>query len=520
MKDLKKKIQSAVDVYKTGDLTKAESLCKKLIEDNPKVDFLYNLLGLIFAGQGNIQAAIEYYNKAIKINPNFAMPYNNLGLLYANNKIDYKKAENFYKKSISLDPKILEAQNNLGALFITLNKFEEAIDCYKKAILINPRIEYIHHNIANVYLAIGDFVKAKTHFKESIEINPTYSNSHRSLSRLVKYTDKEEHFNILKNLYKNTEVNDTANKINITFALGKAYEDVKDFDKSFSCYKEANEICREKIDFSLKKEKEKFEEIKKIYNKKLFDKHKNNDHLNYSPVFIIGMPRSCTTLVEQILSSHPNVFGADEVEFIPLLIEKNFLGKNSRLLIKKIIEFDNTLLKKIGEEYINKMRAISDNSDRTTDKLPINFLYVGFIKLILPNSKIINCYRNSKDNCLSIFKNQFSSGKIKFAYNMNEIVEYYNIYIDLMKHWKNLLPDFVYDLNYETLVSNTKIEVEKLLRYCNLSWNNDCLNFHNNRRLVKTASDIQVRNKIYRSSIDSWKNYEKYLNDYFVKLKN
>jgi len=234
----------------------------------------------------------------------------------------------------------------------------------------------------------------------------------------------------------------------------------------------------------------------------------------------MGMPRSCTTLVEQILSSHPNVFGADEVEFIPLLIEKNFLDKNSRLLIKKIIEFDNTLLKKIGEEYINKMRAISDNSDRTTDKLPINFLYVGFIKLILPNSKIINCYRNSKDNCLSIFKNQFSSGKIKFAYNMNEIVEYYNIYIDLMKHWKKLLPDFVYDLNYETLVSNTQIEVKKLLRYCNLSWNNDCLNFHDNRRLVKTASDIQVRNKIYRSSIDSWKNYEKYLNDYFVKLKN
>ena len=150
MKNLKKQIQSAVDVYKSGDLTKAELLCKKLIEASPKVDFLYNLLGLILAGQGKIQTAIECYNKAIKINPNFAMPYNNLGLLYVNHKFDYKKAENFYKKSISLDPKILEAHNNLGSLYNTLNRFEEAIGCYKKAIFINPKIEYIHHNIANV----------------------------------------------------------------------------------------------------------------------------------------------------------------------------------------------------------------------------------------------------------------------------------------------------------------------------------------------------------------------------------
>jgi len=166
------------------------------------------------------------------------------------------------------------------------------------------------------------------------------------------------------------------------------------------------------------------------------------------------------------------------------------------------------------------MKDISNNSERTTDKLPINFLYVGFIKLILPKSKIVHCYRNSKDNCLSIFKNQFSSGKIKFAYDMNEIVEYYNIYYNLMKYWKNLLPDFIYDLKYESLVSNTKAEIQNLLKNCDLTWNNDCVNFHNNKRSIKTASDTQVRNKIYSSSIDSWKNYEKYLNEYFIKLKN
>ena len=433
MEKLKKQIQSAVDVYKSGDLTKAEFLCKKLIEANPKVDFLYNLLGLILAGQGNIQTAIEYYNKAIKINPNFAMPYNNLGLLYVNHKFDYKKAENLYKKSISLDPKILEAQNNLGSLYNTLNKFEEAIDCYKKAILINPKIEYIHHNIANVYLAMGNFAEAKKHFKESIKLNPNYSNSHRSLRRLTKYTDKEEHFNVLKKLYKNTDINDVENKINISFALGKAYEDIKDFDKSFTFYKEANAICRKKVDFSLKLEEKQFQEIKDTFVRKLYEKYQNSGNSDSSPIFILGMPRSGTTLLEQILSSHPKVFGAGEVELIPDLIEKNFGNNNLNLFFKEVIDFNKDSLKKIGEDYIIKMKEISNNSEISTDKLPRNFLSIGLIKLILPKSKIIHCYRNPKDNCLSIFKNHFPAGRINYAYDLDEIAKYYNLYCDLLE---------------------------------------------------------------------------------------
>ncbi len=232
------------------------------------------------------------------------------------------------------------------------------------------------------------------------------------------------------------------------------------------------------------------------------------------------MPRSCTTLVEQILSSHSEVYGAEEVEFIPSLLKKNFGDKNPRLFFEGIINFDKDNLKKIGEEYIVKMRSISNDAKKTTDKLPINFLYIGFIKLILPNSKIVHCHRNVKDNCFSIFKNQFGSGKIKFAYDMNEIVAYYNLYENLMKYWTKLLPSFLYDIKYEDLISNTKIEIQKLLKYCNLNWSDDCLNFHNNKRLIKSASDIQVRRKIYSSSIDSWKNYEKYLSEYFTKLND
>ena len=251
-----------------------------------------------------------------------------------------------------------------------------------------------------------------------------------------------------------------------------------------------------------------------------FDKYKHDGHSDVSPIFIIGMPRSGTTLVEQILCSHPSVYGAEEVDLIPKLIKKNFGDKNLRLFFENIVDFSKDDLRKIGEEYINKMNIISNKSDRTTDKLPINFLHIGFIKLILPESKIIHCYRNSKDNCLSLYKNHFPGGKINYSYELTRIVDYYNLYSDLMSYWNDLLPNFIFNIKYENLISNPEDEIRNLLNACDLDWNKNCLNFHNNKRIIKTASDVQARNKIYNSSVNSWKNYDKYIEKYFLKLNN
>jgi len=231
------------------------------------------------------------------------------------------------------------------------------------------------------------------------------------------------------------------------------------------------------------------------------------------------MPRSGTTLVEQILASHSDVFGGDEVVFIPKLINKHFALNNLNLLLQGVIDFDTSLLKKMGDEYISLMKSISNNSQRTTDKMPANFINIGLIKLILPNSKIIHCYRNPKDNIFSIFKNYFPGNKITFASDLNETVEYYNLYLDLMNFWKNLLPDFIFDLKYDNLIINTNHEIKNLLEFCNLKWEDNCLKFYDTKRAIKTASDTQVRNKIYNSSINLWKKYEKFLNKYYDKLQ-
>jgi len=374
-------------------------------------------------------------------------------------------------------------------------------------------------NIANVYITIGNFNEAIKYLNESIKLNPNFTTAHRSLSRVTKYTKKNSHLFQLENLFKKLESNDDTNKMDIAFALGKANEDIGEIDKSFQYYEIANKINRSKINFSIVEEKKYFDEIKKTYTNNLFSKYKKFAVNNKSSIFIVGMPRSGTTLIEQILSSHKKVYGADEVIYLPKLVDEYFGQNKLNLFLQEVFDFDKENLTKVAEEYILLMKSISGNSEKTTDKLPANFLNIGLIKLILPESKIIHCCRNPKDNIFSIFKNHFTSNKITFASDLDETVEYYNLYIDLMNFWNKLIPNFILNLKYEDLVKDTEIEVKKLLNFCELPWEKNCLEFYKNKRPIKTASDTQVRNKIYATSVNKWKKYERYLEKYYDKLK-
>jgi len=521
MENLKKKIQFAIEVYKSGRLLEAQDLTTNLISENPNVTFLYNLMGVILAEQNKLEEAIEFYEKGIKIDPNFSMIYNNLGLLYAN-KNENTKAEVFYKKSISLNYKNPEAHNNLGSLYKSFDRFNDAISCYKEAIKIDPKFIHAYHNLGNAYTMMGNFDEAKINFSKAIEIYPKYTNSHRTLSRIIKYSSDNKHFLELQKIYKQIKDDHIEDKTNIGFALGKAYEDIKDYKQSFKYYSEANTFYNKKVNFSVDAEKTKCEDIKNTFNKNIFDKYKNCGSPDSSIIFILGMPRSGTTLVEQILSNHPIVFGGDERSFIIDLLKDNFGRKinDLKMFFEDVVDFDKKKFREIGEKYVEKMLNISNKSKISTDKMPENFFWIGFIKLILPNSKIVHCYRDSRDNCLSIYKNHFPGGKINYSYDLDKIVGYYNLYLDLMSHWKNLLPDFIFNIKYESLISNPDDEIRNLLDFCNLDWNDACLNSHNNKRVVKTASDVQARNKMNNKSINSWMNYEKYLYKSFSKLKN
>ena len=520
MENIKKQIQSILEKFQSGNLAQAEALSKKVISENPNVVYLYNLLGLIYVGQKKIDLAQEYYEKGIEVDPNFAEIYNNLGLLFTHDKPDKIKAENFFKKSISINKNIPEPHNNLGFLYKSLDKNDEALTCFKKAIEINPNFFHAYHNIGTVEIQAGNFEEAKKNFFKAIEINPHDTRSHREISRLTKYTIKEKHLSELNNIYPKIDNENLEKKTDIAFALGKAYEDIQDFDKSFDFYNQGNNLFQKKIEISMKFEKDNFINTKNTFHSRLYEKYSKLGNFDKSPIFILGMPRSGTTLVEQILSNHPKVFGGGEQDIINLILKRKFKNKKLSLFFENVVDFDKNIFKEIGQEYVDEMKKISDNSDRFTDKLPINFFWIGLIKIILPNSKIIHCFRDPKDNCFSIFKNHFPGGKINYAYDLNNIVEYYLLYQDLMNYWNKLFPNFIFNVKYENLVTNTKNEIVDMLKFCDLDWNDNCLNFYDNKRSIKTASNVQVRNKIYSSSIGFWKNYEKYLKLYFNKLNN
>ena len=380
MTNLENKIQNILNLYKSKNLFKAESLTKELLDRYPKNVFLYNLLGLIFTEQNKVDDAVKCYKNGIEIDPNYSMIYNNLGSIYQYQE-KYSEAENYYKKSIKLDNKIPEPHNNLGNLYLFLNKYSDAIKSYSKATEVNPNFAVSYYNLGIVYKTIGDFEKAKKSFNLAIKLNPYFCIAHRNLSELIKYTKDNDHFALMKKLEKDTKINDIQ-KTELSFALGKAYEDIKDFDNSFNYYNKGNNLRRKNITFSINIEQKEFDNIKNVFSKKLFRKHNKSGNLTNAPIFILGMPRSGTTLVEQILSSHPTVYGGGELNFLPDLIDKNLNYKNVNYFFENLPKVDKNVFEKMSDEYIDNLNKLSKNSKKVTDKLPINFKWIGIIKLI------------------------------------------------------------------------------------------------------------------------------------------
>ena len=309
-------------------------------------------------------------------------------------------------------------------------------------------------------------------------------------------------------------------KMHLAFGLGKAYEDTKSYENAFKYFKLANQLRRKNLKYNINDDIAFFKNLKKIFNKELFNKFKNSGNLSKRPIFIVGMFRSGTTLVEQILASHSKVYGGGESRVF-FQAMSSFLKFDSKSVFKKNLDtYKPSTFEDIGNLYISVAKKFQPNFEFITDKQPLNFKWIGLIKLALPNAKIIHCKRNPIDNCLSIYKNYFDFNDNPYSYDLNELAQHYNLYADLMKYWNSLLPEFIYNISYEELIKNQKDQTEKLLNFSNLDWEENCMNFFKNKRNVNTASVMQVRRPLYKDSVNSWKNYEKYLSVLTNKIKN
>ena len=469
--------------------------CNNILKKN-KIDVFYNLLCLAHNNKGNFLEAINVMKDALKQNPKNADFFNNIGMSYAN-IFKYKKAEEYYNQGLEIDKNNLHIINNLANLKKDLDKSDEAVELYKKILSKQPNAIAAMYNLAGLYNTMGEFDKSKKIFFNILKINSNLTEADRIISQMTTYDKDHSHFINMKNKLSDISL-DTQALMHLHYALGKAYNDQKEYDLSFKNFKKANDLSKKinKYDFQI--DSQRFSKIKTKFNS--LENIKLDKNIRKF-LFIIGMPRSGTSLTEQIVSSHEKVFGGGELPYIGRIF-KNYFELNEKISM-------NDLLKS-KEDYIEFTNNIDSSNKVLTDKAPLNFFYIGFILKFLPNSKFINVVRNPIDNCWSLYKNHFPT-KIDFANDLGDLVNYYKNYRDLIEFWKNLFPSQIYDLKYENLVNNTRTEVEKLLKFCSLEWDDKCLNHQKNKRVIKTISYNQARKPIYNSSVKSFKGYEDYL---------
>ncbi|MBO6472393.1 MAG: sulfotransferase [Pelagibacteraceae bacterium] len=514
--EAEREAQIILNYFKAKDYISAEVKAKKLIKKFPNFQALYNLLGLCLQSQKKFQEAIKYYKIAIQNNPNFFVAINNLGLTYYN-MYDLKNAQHYYERAIEINPKFTHPISNLGNVKKELNNYEEAIKCYKLALSIDNKLYIVIHNLGMAYQALGKFEESKKYFESVLKINSKFTRADRSLSMSLKYDINNPHLKIMKNKIKDQSLNDFQ-KIELHFGLGKAYEDIKNYKKSFENYKLGNKIKRDSIKYQINDDVKLFENIKNSFSSIDFQNLENIGNKSNKMIFILGMPRSGTTLVEQIIANHKSVYGAGELRDLTQIIRKNFLVNNKIKFPEKFNIKDQNFFSNMGTKYLENLDRYNTNKNYITDKAPLNFKWIGLVKLILPKSKIIHCTRDPKDTCLSLFKN-FFEGELNFSYNLEEAAKYYKLYQNLMKYWKQLLPDFIYNISYEKLVENQEFESKKLLDFCNLDWDKNCLTFYRNKRGIVTASFAQARKPIYKNSVKSWQNYKNELLPMFKILE-
>ena len=489
--------------YKSlGQLENSEKMFKAAFTIKPDYAEAYFNHGFILKSLGKLDLAIVSYKKALVLIPNYPDAHNNLGnALRELGQLD--EAIESYEWAIAYKPEFAEAHNNLGIIQSDIGRLDLALKHYEKAISINAIYVDSIFNLGIAYKQLGNKILAAKNLEKVIELSPKHVKAHRNLSVIKQYKHNDPHIAQMESLLSAKDLN-KPDIIDINLALSKVYEDLGDIDKQFKFLNEGNKRRKEQLNYSFDSSLKLHKTVKKLFTLKLpIIKKSSYKALNFRPIFIVGMPRSGTSLVEQILSSHKEVYGAGELEYFSKNVAHLVTNNNSNILKEDILNVRN--------QYSSKIYNLKVKQTIITDKMPANFRYIGFILAAFPEAKIIHLKRDARATCWSIYKHYFDSKGSGFTFDQNDLARYYGLYHELMIFWHNLFPNQIYDINYESLTINQEEESRKLLDYCDLSWDKNCLNFYDNKRGVKTASSLQVRQKMYQGSSDIWKKYESYL---------
>ena len=493
---LKKKYDKLYKKFAKGEFLEVIDGCKRVLKKR-KHQLFFNLLSIAYQKNGKIEKSIDVMREALSLNPDHPNFLNNIGTcFYKLHK--YSEAEKYFKKGLEIDKRHLHILNNLGNLKRETFKIEQSINFYKKVLDIQKDAVPTLFNLVGIYRITNQKEESKLYCKKIIELNKKLTDADRQYSLVHKYSENDPHLNEMIKKINDDDLNNIE-KIHLYYGVHKAYEDLKDYENAFKFLKKGNELLKQETKYNFSKDEKRINNYMNLYKK---IKHIKISGTHRDLIFIVGMPRSGSSLIEQILTSHKKVFGGGEIPYI-------------QEITNKIIDeekIDVSLLDHYKNEYLTLVSELDNSLSVFTDKELLNFYNVGLILTLFPSAKIINCTRNPVDNCWSIYKNFFPI-KTEFVNDFKDIAKFYKLYLNTMKFWQKEFPKNIFNLNYETLIENPKDQIEKILNFCDLEWDENVMSHHKNSRIIRTLSFDQANKPISKKVSNTIKNYKSMIGD-------
>ncbi len=425
---------------------------------------------------------------------------------------NFAEAEKIYSAILQKDAQQPDALHLLGLIRMEQEKDEEAVKLMEQALGLFPSASHFHHNIAGLYRRMGRLEDAETRFREAIRLKPDYGEAYQGLAEMVKFQADDPLIKQVDEQLRTGKLED-ANRSYFHFAAGKILDDIGKHSEAFKHYVAGNRLANRKFD--TRAFRESIKNLLYYCPRSFAERNAGSGIDSEAPVFIVGMPRSGTTLVEQILSSHSEVFGAGELNDMKFVAAKTQqLSKFEQGYPASLPGLQKEDYTNLGNAYLSRLQQLAGDAgfSRYIDKHPLNFQFVGLIYSMFPNARIIHTVRNPLDTCLSCFFQNFTKGQ-DYSFDLIALAHFYNDYRRVMEHWETIYPGKIYTVRYEDMVENQEAETRKLLEFMGLEFEQDCIDFHKTDRKVSTASFLQVRKPIYKSSKKRWVNYRQELSE-------
>jgi len=490
-----------------GEPSNAAQLYERNLNLNPQSASAHRNLGHIRASEQKFEQALIHFEAALAADAQDPPTVNACGAVHQDLN-DLETARKYFLQALDIDAGFAPALYNMGVLEQAENSHARALEYYQSVLALRPDDVQTLVNAGVANLEKGDADRAKDFFSKAIDVNARVGGAHYNFSQIHDYTKDDAHIRQLQTLFADLAL-PVSDKEQIGFALSKAFDDIDSTEQAFEIVKTANALHRDQNPYEISDDNALFEAIKIAFE--TAEKVTAPAVGDVTPVFIVGMPRSGTTLVEQILASHSQVHGAGEITSLQTALAPELTkgGQFAWSSGKPTLNLQRP--DKVAASYQSALANLGATERTITDKLPLNFRWIGFILAAMPNAKILHIARHPTAVCWSNFRRRFSANGHQFAYDLGDLAAYFRLYQDLMKYWNKKLPGQILNISYEELTRAPEPTVKEMLQYCDLEWDAACLNFHNSSRIVKTASSLQVRQKIYTGSSESWKKYTPYL---------